>query len=130
MEITDNQLVYTLDDNEPVVAGQVMPRWCGDWSKLQSYIVMDMVNYDNALYLCTNDVVVNKGDEGLPPNEETASWRLFLDKSIDQSALDAYEARIAELEAKLEATEEEIKNLTATAIYARIDELYEEINQR
>lgn len=131
LSVADGQLEYTVDGGETQVAGRVRPRYTGEWNKTTSYEELDLADYDAITYLCKAAVAgVGEEDEALAPDADTEHWEVLIDHHIDMSSLAEYEERLLAIEEGITALEELLANSQAAAIQARIDALYEEINQR
>lgn len=105
-------------------AGKIMPLPRGAYDEKTEYGILDIVTYDNKLWICKKS-----GTTGVTPTKTAAEWMMCVDGTTDVSALetelqekiDSYDTRLTEIStnidsvnSQIEATNESVTTLTST----------------
>lgn len=91
------------------VVGKVMPRPMGAYDKTTTYDILDMVTYNDALWMCKEPNTV-----GIEPNEANSSkWQLLIKSSVaDALYLDGHEASYFATADSVTSITQDVANIT------------------
>lgn len=111
-------------------AGKIMPLPRGAYDEIAEYGILDIVTYDNKLWICKKS-----GTTGVTPTKTAAEWMMCVDGTTDVSALetelqekiDGYDTRLTEISTNIDSVNDMINTINIDSINDQINATNETI---